>query len=300
MTRGRHENQAYVAVDRPDDAHALPHPSDDTGSTARSVLAGVLQNVGAETSAHEALVTEQDRWGTIAQLAAEYDTIAMTAQHDRWVSLVQASGLAPEAVSAVASSDAFGPLAAELRRAEAQRVDVDALVPRLVAARPFDDADDAAAVLRHRVAAATARFAQSGRTRGAPRLIAGLVPEAIGPMDPEMRQALAERRDLIEQRADAVLDEALAKGAPWVNRLGAAPADPARAARWRSSARVVAAYRDRYRVTADTALGAQPEDTNQRADFARAEAAMRAAQRLVERPLDTAPRRAAPTTALRL
>lgn len=156
MTRGRHENQAYVAVDRPDDAREVPHPSDEAGASARSVLAGVLQNVGAETSAHEVLVTEQDRWGTIAQLAAEHDTIAMTALRERWEALVRASGLAPEAASSVVASDAFGPLAAELRRSEAQRVDVDALVPRLVAARPFDDADDIAAVLRHRVAAATA------------------------------------------------------------------------------------------------------------------------------------------------
>lgn len=84
MTRGRNANHAYVAVDRPDDAHSQPHPGDNTDATARSVLYGVMQHVGAELSAHETITAEQERWGSIAQLAAEYETIAQAAQHDRW------------------------------------------------------------------------------------------------------------------------------------------------------------------------------------------------------------------------
>ena len=45
MTRGRHSNHAYVALDRADD-HAQPHPGDDPHATARSVLYGVLQHSG--------------------------------------------------------------------------------------------------------------------------------------------------------------------------------------------------------------------------------------------------------------
>lgn len=58
MTRGRHANHAYVVTDQPDHAHQHPHPSDNTDATARSVLYGVLQHVGAETSAHEAITSE--------------------------------------------------------------------------------------------------------------------------------------------------------------------------------------------------------------------------------------------------
>lgn len=65
-------------------------------------------------------------------------------------------------------SDAYGALSAELRRAEANHHDLDALMPRLVRARGFDDVDDIASVLHHRVACATARPAGSGRTRQAP------------------------------------------------------------------------------------------------------------------------------------
>jgi len=58
MTRGREANTAYVAVDRPDTAHVGPRPGDAADVTARSILCGILQHVGAELSAHETLATE--------------------------------------------------------------------------------------------------------------------------------------------------------------------------------------------------------------------------------------------------
>ncbi len=273
MSRGRHANHAYVTLDRADD-HAQPHPGDDPHATARSVLYGVLQHSGAELSAHETIVAEQDQWGSIAQLTAEYETIAAAAQHDRWATLVRGSGLTDEQAESAIESEAFGPLTAELRRAEANHHDVDALLPRLVTARGFGDADDIAAVLHYRVERATARPAGSGRTRKPPRLIAGLIPQAHGAIGAEMRAALDEREALIEARADAVLEAALTESTPWTNALGAAPTDRRRAATWRKAARVVAAYRDRYRITDDAPLGAPPESAAQRIDAARARTAL--------------------------
>jgi hypothetical protein len=273
MTRGRHSNHAYVTLDRADD-HAQPHPGDDPHATARSVLYGVLQHSGAELSAHETIVAEQEQWGSIAQLAAEYETIAAAAQHDRWAALIRCSGLSDEQAESAIESEAFGSLAAELRRAEANHHNLDALLPRLVAARGFDDADDIAAVLHYRVERATGRPAGSGRTRKPTRLIAGLIPQAHGVIDVEMRAALDEREELIAARADAVLDGALAESVPWTKALGTRPTEPRRAAAWRKSARVIAAYRDRYRVTDDTPLGAPPESAVQKIDAARARAAL--------------------------
>ncbi|SEA59628.1 conjugative relaxase domain-containing protein, TrwC/TraI family [Bowdeniella nasicola] len=273
MTRGRHSNRAYVTLDRADD-HAEPHPGDDPNATTRSVLSGVLQHSGAELSAHETIVAEQEQWGSIAQLAAEYETIAATAQHDRWATLVRRSGLTDDQADSAIDSEAFGPLAAELRRAEANHHDVDALMPRLVAARGFGDADDIAAVLHYRVERATARPAGSGRTRKPPRLIAGLIPHAVGVVDAEMRAALDERAMLIEARADAALDTALADGVPWTRALGMPPSERRRAATWRRAARVVAAYRDRYFIADDAPLGAPAESAAQKIDAARARAAL--------------------------
>lgn len=280
MTRGRYENHAYVAIDPVDDAHIAPHPADNPDATARSVLYGVLQHVGAELSAHETIEAEQERWSTLRQIVAEYETIAATAQHDRWASLFAASGLTEEQVEAALGSHAFGALMTEMRRAEANHHDLDALMPRLVRARGFEDADDIAAVLHWRVSRATERPSGSGRVRREPELIAGLIPEAQGITDPDLRQALTERRDLIEQRAAAVLERDLAKAEPWTTALGPVPTDTRSRTAWRRFGRVVAAYRDRYGITDDDALGAGTGSDAQKIDTARAGAALRRARQL--------------------
>ncbi|AMS04501.1 hypothetical protein DUY81_09385 [Acidipropionibacterium acidipropionici] len=282
LTRGRERNMAYVAVDKPDPAHEGAHPGDNPEATGRSVLFGVLQHIGAELSAHETISAEQEAWSSIAQLAAEYETIAAAAQHDRWVTLIRASGLTDEKAEDAIASDAFGALAVELRRAEANRHDIGALLPRLVAARGFADADDIAALLHHRLAMATARPAGSGRTRKPPRLIAGLIPEAAGAMSPDMRQAFTGRRDLIETRADAILDQALTEHKTRTTALGTPPSDNRAAAEWRRYARTAAAYRDRYSIIDPAPLGAPAESTAQKIDAARARTALDRARRLAD------------------
>ncbi|QPE05961.1 relaxase domain-containing protein [Microbacterium schleiferi] len=291
MTRGSHTNAAYVAVDKPDPAHETPHPADNAEATARSVLFGVLQHVGAELSAHETITAEQEAWGSIAQLAAEYETIAAAAQHDRWAALIRASGLTDDEADDAIASEAFGALTAELRRAEANHHDIEALLPRLVRARGFTDADDIAAALHYRVATATARPAGSGRTRKTPRLIAGLIPEATGTMTPETRQALTERRDLIEARADTELVGALQDGETWTVALGPEPKDDKAAAIWRWHARTVAAYRDRYSIIGPAPLGAPAESAAQKVDAARARTALDRAQAIAHGPEQTPQRR---------
>lgn len=282
MTRGRDANHAYVATDRPDGVHAGPHPGDNTAASARTVLFGVVQHSGAGLSAHETITSEQEAWSSIRQIAAEYDTIATAAQQDRWVALIRASGLSEREAEDAIASDAFGALAAELRYAEANHHDVAALLPRLVASRSLHDAEDVAAVLHARLSAVTSRPAGAGRARRAPRLIAGLIPEAAGPMDAQMRRALDERRQLIEDRAQTLARAALAEHRAWIGHLGQPPARPAPRARWWQAAATIAAYRDRYEVTADTPLGPAPDAAAQRLDAARARAALERARTLAD------------------
>jgi hypothetical protein len=80
-------------------------------------------------------------------------------------------------------------------------------------------------------------------------MIAGLIPAAEHVADPEMRQALAERAALIEQRAEALVARALETGEHWLARLGPPPDDPARRMQWQQATATVAAYRDRHGVT---------------------------------------------------
>ncbi|TFC63129.1 MobF family relaxase [Cryobacterium sp. TMB1-7] len=281
MTRGRETNSAYASLDRPDVAHLGPHPGEDKEATARSVLYGVLRHVGAELSAHEALRAEQNGWGSVAQLAAEYETIASAAQHDRWTALVRCSGLPSLHAEAAIKSSVFGVLAAEFRRAEAHHLDVESLLTRAVAARGLEDAEDVAAVLCSRIKSEVAFDFRATRACRRPRLIVGLIPEAIGPMNAEMRHALKERSDLIEARASAVLEEALFEGATWARALGAVTRRQELTS-WRQQARTVAAYRDRYAIVGTRTFGIAPQTEAQRRDAANARSALAAAKRMAE------------------
>jgi conjugative relaxase-like TrwC/TraI family protein len=280
MTRGREANSCYVATDQ---AHLEEHQHLPEGEvTFRSILAGVLNHEGAQKSAHETVVAEHDTWAGIAQLAAEYEIIATVAQHDRWVALIGRSGLGTAQAQQVGDSDSFGPLTAELRRAEARHHNLDTLLPRLIAERPLDDADDIGAVLCHRLQHATTVRSGSSSGRATPRLIAGLIPEASGPMDAEMRAAIEERKQLIEQRAITITQTAIQDHEPWTTQAGRPAADPRKRQQWVQQMRIVAAYRDRYSITSSTPFGHEPADVNQRRDAERARIALRNAWRLSE------------------
>lgn len=276
MTRGSEANTAYVALDHPDEVHAPPETDD---VTARTVLCGVLKHSGAELSAHQTLMEEQERWSSIVQLAAEYETIAAVAQRDRWVSLLRGCGLTEAQLDSVLGSDSFGPLTAELRRAEANRHDVDQLLPALVTRRSLEDADDVGAVLISRLRR-VARPERGKRPRQ-PKYIAGLIPLTQGPMSPEMSEALAARQALMEARATALADKAVEADAPWLTRLGTPPKAAAARGRWLDQVRTVAAYRDRYQVDTSSTLD-EPRTEGQRLDAAHAQQAIRRARVIVQ------------------
>lgn len=275
MTRGRESNIAYVALDQPDDSHSTPEADE---MTARTVLYGVLQHSGADLSATQTIEAEYELHGGIDRLAAELETIAAEAQHDRFADLLSRSGLTAEQHAAVVESTAFGPLAAALRRAEAYHHDLERLLPRVVGRHGLDDADDVAAVLRYRVDKLAATPPRGCRLR--PRLIAGLIPEPLGPMSAEDRQAIDQRKELIESRARALAEEAVAGRQAWVRRLEPRQADARVGKAWLDAATTVAAYRDRHKVDSDLPTGAECSSDAQRVERQRAQRAAREAQGL--------------------
>ncbi|MGE0306832.1 MAG: MobF family relaxase [Acidimicrobiia bacterium] len=285
MTRGRESNIAYVALDRPDDSHAAPSPEE---VTAKTVLFGVLQHSGVELSAHQTIKEEQEHWSSFKQIVGEYLTIAAVAQRDRWVAELSAAGLSSDQVDEVVGSNSFGPLAAELRRTESSGVDLSVVLPKAVAQRGLVDAEDIGAVLISRI-----RHATSGRRNGArrqPRLIAGLVPVADGQMSSKMQRALSERRDLLESRATALADAAVAGRTGWLCRLGEPPADPGQRDRWMQEVRVVVAYRDLWQIDSDSPIGPAGDSDRQRIDEARARQAVRRAADIAVEGHDRGPR----------
>ena len=77
---------------------------------------------------------------------------------------------------------------------------------------------DIAAVLRYRIDNLAATPPRGCCPRS--RLIAGLIPEPLGPMSADDRQAIDERKELIESRARALAEEAVAARDTWARRLG--------------------------------------------------------------------------------
>jgi hypothetical protein len=253
-TRGRESNQLYV------DTHFDPDPQtahDQAAEpvSAKDVLAGVLRNEGADVAAHDMIRREQSEAEGMERLSAEYLTLAAMAQSERWDSLLVRSGLSESDLAAARTSAAHGPLLAAFREAEARGLDVEDAFPRLVAGRSLADAADVAAVLHGRVERWTQ--AAGGRNRRADNLIAGLIPRAQGVSDPEMARALAERDQAMEERARTLAEQAVGTVDSWAQPLGAPPAGSARLERWMREVSTIAAYRDRWHITGQSALGKQ-------------------------------------------
>ncbi len=255
MTRARRANTAYVVIDETvEEAH---HHDDDTVPTARSVLTRVLLRSGAELSARETAHAEVERTRSIGQLAAEYDTLHRAAADDRHASVLASCGVEP---STVEDSEHLVALSAAVRRADAYGLDPDAALPKLAVAQPIDPDHDPAKILAARLARWNDHVIQNA-PGGLPRqrqLAAGLVPVALGITDPDMHRALAEREDLLEQRAQVLADRAINTQAPWLRHLGRQPDEETAAAQWRRCVQIIAAYRERHDITDSSSPAGDP------------------------------------------
>jgi hypothetical protein len=247
-TRGRDSNRLFVDTAYDPDP-TTGHDDAMAPQTARDVLVNVLGNKRADVSAHETLERAQRQLEDFTVLAAEYETLARVAQQQRWNDLLDQCGLSSERLEQVRRSDAFGPLRAALRAAEARGLDVEQAFPKLVAGRPLSDAADPAAVIHGRVDR-WMRAATSKRREGT-NLIAGLIPRAAGITEPEMAQALVDRDEAMQRRARELAEQAIGRDQLWVRRLGIPPSDPVARERWIDAISTVAAYRDRWNIGPD-------------------------------------------------
>ena len=108
----------------------------------------------------------------------------------------------------------------------------------------------------------------------------GCFPTATeGIRDAQLSRALGERSTAIERRASSVLRQDMKARAAWLRQLPPAPGtvDPTDLAQWLAVARAVAAYRDRWQITGDTALGTKPvrdSGFSQQADYRHATLAL--------------------------
>jgi len=224
---------------------------------------------------------------SIARIWAEYDTIARRANEDRYFAIVASSGLRSSEADAVRASEAWGPLIATFRAADARGLDLDRALPALVQGRTISSADDVAALLHGRVT----KWLESAGARRPADLILGLFPAAVGVCDPDMERALEDRRALIEHKARSLALAALESRQPWAIQLGPVPLEPKRREAWLRQADTVAAYRDRWHVNAGAVVGGEPRSHDQMAHQQSAHLAASTAlsSYLADWPLDVGP-----------
>ena len=237
--------------------HDHPHTpgaADAEQYTREQVLHAILATSGAESSAHEAIRVEQDRAGSIAQLADEAETIAAYAHLRATADLLARTMGDPRAVQRLVASHDFPRLVAAVRGAHTAGLDPQPMI----ATASGQNGPASAAGLAEAVRRGITVHRAIGHRAPPQRFIAGLLPDATaGLTDPSMLTAVRERYTLIEQRADAILDHAIQSRAAWLRNLPVTGHD---AQGWRATARLVAAYRDRWAITADThPLGPTPQ-----------------------------------------
>ena len=223
-TRGREANRLYVdTLYDPDSetAHGLP-PMVPAGDVLRRVLA----NRGAEVSATEAMEADWREQQGIAQVLAEYNTLATVALRERYDEMIShRSGLSDEAGGGGCRSRRR--TAPSWRRCDRPRAGVStsrrASRPLWLLGRSRMQTTSPA-VLHERV---DLWMSTAGETGPEPERISGLFPKAPTVADPDMTRALKDREALIEQRAGEVGEgsDALERQ-PWIGQLGAPPLEP--------------------------------------------------------------------------
>lgn len=258
LTRGRHANHAYVTLGADEEAeqhHDLTPPA-----TAQEQLTQVLAKSGADEAATETLRLAVDHHSSLDTLLNEYEHIATDAQQQRWAALIENTPLDEAMRDEIFDSRYYPTLELSLRRAESHGYNPARLLAdaaRALASHTPEQGkappDPAGALARFiDRAAATPR---RSRNIPEPRRVAGLLPLPAGDMPEDMRAAIIERAQLIEQRAQRLLVADLETGAAWITHLGAPGPSTHDQAAWSRAAATIRLYRERYDITGPSPLG---------------------------------------------
>lgn len=118
MTRGRHLNQVYVAVDAIDPS-CDDLPDHHRAGDARDILERILATPGAELSATQTITRALDDVASRERLEPIRETLLADAATRRWKRVLATCGLSQRQVEAIWVSADRAPLVAVLRRGEA-------------------------------------------------------------------------------------------------------------------------------------------------------------------------------------
>jgi hypothetical protein len=269
LTRGRESNMLYVDTEWNTDPETS-HPGVHVPTDLRGTFSAMLANYQRKRSATDIMRSTADDQGSVRRLVAEYQSIVSLSDSTNWVQVLEESIGDENLVRELAGSDGFEMLSADLRRARGLGHQLDELLPMLVE-QSFEDAKDVATVLDYRLR----RWLDAAAEPDETRYVAGLIPEAwVVDDETDVIDALEERHQAIEDRCEYLIEKALTEEEPWAKELGRPPREEVFFA-WRDAAVTVAAYRDRWGIATEAALGELPRrNTEQWVQHDRAEVAL--------------------------
>jgi hypothetical protein len=249
MSRGRHLNLVYVAVDGVDSTcDGVPDPHG--ASPGREVLARILATSGAEISATQTLAAARDDAGSLHRLEPIRQTLAADAATRRWRALLPTCDLTPDQVTDIWSSTERGALIGALRRGEARGLPMQRILAQVVRDHathppgPTPDGDLSAALARDLTA-----FLDAGRpTRDTHELDHIGALEPVDPADPAAGP-LRQIDDLMTGRVRTLTDLAIATRPDWMRPLGDEPAPGPVHDDWTAQVAAQVAHRDLNQLT---------------------------------------------------
>jgi conjugative relaxase-like TrwC/TraI family protein len=253
MTRGRHDNHVYIAVDEVDPTcDYLPDGRHVPGGY--DALAAILTTTGTELSATETITASQDQVASLRRLEPIRQTLIADAAAHHWDALFAGLGLTEAQCEQITTSPAHGPLITALERGRTLGRPMPQILTGLITDRPLDGvepAGDLAAGLHHRVN-------DWLRTQVEDPTTIRLTPDTADATG-EVAGLLVQVDQLIAERVDALTDHAITTGPDWLTALGPAPTDSAARSAWRAQ---IAAHlaREDYTgpATADATRVARP------------------------------------------
>jgi len=248
LTRGRVENHAYLVCTRPEGVD-LDGPPDDP----LAVLAGILQRPDPPdaTAALNIQAEEADRAVSLATLFPIWqDLLAQAGARHAQTTLSAIVG--NDLAEATVASAAWPALSARLRRLERTGIDPAAALAA-AAGRPFDDAEDLAAVLHWRL--------RHTETTTTDPTITFTQLSPTGPGDlPHTARGVAAAMDA---RTHVLAHQIEDNPPTWAAALGERPTDPDQHGAWAARAGIVAGYREAFGITTpDDPIGPPPAPTH--------------------------------------
>ncbi|WP_315092884.1 MobF family relaxase [uncultured Cellulomonas sp.] len=235
MTRGRHANHVYVALDGVDpDCDDLPDAP--TNSTGGDVLAAIIGTTSAGQSATTQIAAEQNAAGSLHRLEPIRRTLLAEASRNRWTAMLARAGLSAETVQALQASPESGALFATLDRVATLTAKPASVASELVASAAADPSVDALTREARRWIHAHAEHPQD-------------VPATVSTagLDDHGLALAATIQDLISQRAAALTDAVLDEKPAWLDQLGPEPRDAHARAAWLAQITASVAHLDLQR-----------------------------------------------------